>query len=251
MRFVPVTVVTWNLQGRAGTDLAAVAAHLRSEACQVAFVQEVRWGQARRLARILGARSRHWSFKHWPLTHAAEGLAVLGIDRVVPARGHGLTARWRWWDWRRRIMQWGDVQVDGVAVTVVPTHLSPHGAGAVARAAEVEHVLAAVTGRDPLILVGDMNESPGGPVHAALDAAGLLDAWEVAATRAGAGPTNWSGPRVGAPDQRLDFVLVGGLLRVEAAAVPTEIDDAGWSRWAALSDHLPVTATLSAVRDAG
>jgi hypothetical protein len=46
--------------------------------------------------------------------------------------------------------------------------------------------------------------------------------------------TNWSARRVGARDQRLDFVFNGSLLRVESLR-PILCDDAGWYRWAATS----------------
>ncbi len=95
-----VTVVTWNVQGSAGLDVAGVADVIRGVAPDVFVVQEIGWWQSRRLARRLGMR-RRWAFKHygWP---GPEGLAVLTPHRIAGSERFVLR-RERWWDWRRRI----------------------------------------------------------------------------------------------------------------------------------------------------
>lgn len=225
-------VVTWNLQGRRRPDLDEVARHVLNVRADLALLQEVQRGQARELAATLGW-CVEWRFKHWPVLARPEGLAVLSREPVAGATTVVLAHRWRWWSWRRRIA----IAATVGGLGVVDTHL---GAG-VDDEERVRHAtVSAAAVPDPVgFLAGDLNAAPGSDVLHSLAAAGLRDAW--AETRPGeAGPTNWPpGPRDRPPTQRLDYVLVGEALRVLDASLPDEP-----SRFAALSDHLPLAVTV-------
>ena len=257
---VPTTLVTWNLKGSAGPDTRAIAAHLRSEGADVVVLQEVQWLQARRIARGLGARSRRWGLKHWPLRTWPEGMAVIGVTVDARARTRPLSHRWELWSWRRRILQVATVDGapsgtgrSGPAWTLVNVHLTPHGQIGL-RARETATVLDLVAGRDGSIVVaGDLNEGPDGAVHRQLSAAGLRDGWDVHPPPEdhdpAAGdpwPTNWRGWRRGttaAPLRRLDYVYASAGVRMVDVRAP-RLGDPGFARFAALSDHLPVTAVF-------
>jgi endonuclease/exonuclease/phosphatase family metal-dependent hydrolase len=249
---MPMTLVSWNLKGSKGVDTRAVVDHIEAAAADVVVLQEVQRRQARRLARALGAASWRWGFKHWPIRTWPEGMAVIGVTRPAPARTHAITHRWVPWSWRRRILQVAAVRLEaetgpGAAVTLVNVHLSSGDAAAI-RAVEAGVVVRLVAERDrPAVVAGDFNDRPGAEIHARFGDAGLRDVW---ATLRGEEPgaTNWRGwvaatPR--APSQRLDYVLVGDGLEAVAVSVPRH-GDPDFERFAVISDHLPVTATVAA-----
>jgi endonuclease/exonuclease/phosphatase family metal-dependent hydrolase len=239
---VRLRLVTWNLKGSGGVDVGAVAGHLREAEADVVVLQEVQRRQARDLARAVGAASHRWVFKHLPIGTWPEGMAIVGVTRPVAVRSHALTYRWRPWSWRRRVALVGALDGGG---TVIDLHLSPHEAGDL-RHGEIDQVLATVAERTgPVVVAGDLNEGPDGPIHPRLAAAGLRDAWS-AAGGDGDGPTNWHDWRpglAGPPTQRIDFVYVSGDVTVVDVALPRP-DDPGFGPFRHLSDHLPVTATL-------
>jgi endonuclease/exonuclease/phosphatase family metal-dependent hydrolase len=217
---VRLTVTTWNLQGSAGVDVAAVAAHLRDVGADVVLFQEVQRRQARALAAALGAESWRWGFKHWPVKIPAEGMAVLGVTGPVRVRTVGVTRRWRFWSWRRRIVQLA--RFGGVAL--VNVHLTPHGPGEDEdRDRELRWVLAHVDAAIPTVVAGDFNAPPRSPLFDHLRRAGLHDAPDP-------GPTNWRGARTGPPTRRLDRVW--STPAVADAHVPP------FAAFARLSDHL-------------
>ena len=218
MHAVPTaTLVSWNLKGSAGPDVAGVVDHLRAEGADVVALQEVQWHQARRIARGLGARSWRWGFKHWPGNTWPEGMAVIGVTQPARVRSRALSHRWRLWSWRRRIVQvatvlgpGGSDEADGVgaggsgpgghgsdaregrdagrddggsgpgdsgAFTLVNVHLTPHREAEL-RAVETAAVLALTTPHaEPTVVSGDLNERPGGQIHGLLAAGGLRDGW--------------------------------------------------------------------------
>ncbi|HEX6419041.1 MAG TPA: endonuclease/exonuclease/phosphatase family protein [Acidimicrobiales bacterium] len=255
---MPVTLVSWNLQGHSGPDVRAAAAELRHLSPDVVVLQEVQWHHARHVRRALGARSGHWSFKHWPLRTWPEGSAVIGVTRRVRVRTRSLSHGWRLWSWRRRIAQIAAVRRSrdgGGPFTVANVHLSPHDQPRL-RLAETQRLLRLVRrSSGPVVVVGDLNERPGGPLHRALAAAGFRDASGVAhgdAPPPGADPppdpvpTNWHGWRAGTPappTQQLDYVYLSPGAGVIELRVPRVGDD-GFDRYRVLSDHLPVTAVL-------
>lgn len=261
--------MTWNLKGSERPDTDVVVDRARAAGADVLFLQEVQRRQARSIARGLGAVSLAWGFKHWPVIKPAEGMAVIGVSRRADVRCHALTSGWMLWSSRRRIMQSGLVAAEagppggaaggdapGGPFRVVNLHLSP-GRDSGLREREVARVLDILStsgggatgdgsgGEVPLVLAGDLNDRSGAALFDHLDAAGLRDAWEVAhpglPERDGA--TNWSGGREGAPQRRIDYVLVSLGVGVVAASVPRP-GDAGFEALRALSDHLPVTVVL-------
>jgi hypothetical protein len=191
------------------------------------------------------------------------GLGVQALARPP------LSSRWRLWSWRRRILQVATVAapVPGGpggpaaggddAFTLVNVHLTPHGQVAL-RAIETATVLATVAEHSgPVVVCGDFNERPGGAIHRQLAAAGLRDG-------AGDGhgdddqpvpegerppdpaPTNWRGWRRGtekAPTQRLDYVYVSPAVAGCTVTV-AGVGASDLGRFAAISDHLPVTAAI-------
>jgi endonuclease/exonuclease/phosphatase family metal-dependent hydrolase len=239
---VRLRLVTWNLKGSDGVDVAAVADHVRAARADVVALQEVQRRQARDLARTLAARSHRWAYKHRPLDTWPEGMAIIGVSRPVTVRVAALTYRWRRWSWRRRIAMVGTLDC---GVTLVDLHLSPERAHL--REAEITQVLAIVAAAPgPVVVAGDLNEHPGGPMHDRLAAAGLRDAWP---PDAGDGNTNWSGWQPGTaapPDQRIDYVYVSTGIDVAAITLPAA-DGTRSAAFSGLSDHLPVTAELDVV----
>jgi endonuclease/exonuclease/phosphatase family metal-dependent hydrolase len=227
-----VTVVTWNLEGRAGVDADSVARVLHELECDVACLQEV---QRKQCLAIQGARSfdrARWSFKHWPVGHRpAEGHAILtrGSLHVEPYR---ISEGEPFWSHQRRIAQIARAGVlDGLVL--VNTHLGS-GRVADARGAQVRRLLHRVR---PDIVVGDLNEWEGQALDG-LRAAGLRDAWHDV-HQSTTYKTNWShADRSAAPDQRLDWVFVSPAVRV----VDARLGD--WRVTAALSDHVPLAVTV-------
>ena len=254
------TLVTWNLKGSAGPDTAAVVAHLRAEGADVVVLQEVQWLQARRIARGLGARSRLWGFKHWPLRTWPEGMAIIGVTVRARGRTLALSHGWKLWSWRRRILQVATVtddrRPDDVETwTLVNVHLTPHGQIGL-RAVETAMVLELVAVRvGPIVVAGDLNERPDGAIHGQLAAAGLRDGWDVHAVPTDTGgdghdvepwPTNWRGWRRGTtepPVRRFDYVYASAGVRMVDVRVP-RVGDEGFARFPAISDHLPLTAVF-------
>lgn len=237
-----LTVVTWNVQGHAGVDAAAVAAVLRRARPDVVALQEVQRAQARAVAAALGSPWRlAWGFKHWPLVALPEGVAVLTRHRLVGSQVQVLRPAVPVRS-RRRVAVVADVVVDPVdadagpvRLRVASVHLSPEAGDDDIRRRELSRVAAA----GPAVVLGDLNVPDLGPLRPIVDAHGWVDCWDPAA---GHGSTHWSaGPRGNRPpDHRLDYVLAAPHLRVERAEVPTGDLD----HLAAISDHLPVTVHL-------
>jgi endonuclease/exonuclease/phosphatase family metal-dependent hydrolase len=244
---VRLTVLTWNLKGSAGVDVDAVSGYISDQGAQVVALQELQRHQSKALARQLDARSDRWGFKHWGFPTPPEGMTIMGLDRPVAVEVEALTERWAFWSWRRRIMLVGAFDAGGARVLLVNLHLSPHSASErrEAEAARVTELLDKYAG--PIIVIGDLNERPYGPVHDRLAAGGLRDAWP---ERPGGGPdggeTNWHGsdPHMPtAPSQRIDYVYVSEQIGVVDVRVP-DVGDEVFDTFAVLSDHLPVTAVL-------
>ena len=247
-----LTVLTWNLKGSKGIDVEAVSGHIRVAAADVVLLQEVQWHQARALARALDARSHRWHFKHWPLNTWPEGMAVIGVTHAVASTARALSSPWKPWSWRRRILVSARLPLPSDPahpLLLLNLHLSPHSAEEVRRA-ETVSVLRTVAGHaGPVVVAGDLNEAPDGPLHGQLEAAGLRDAWLVrpdAAEDPYPGYTNWRGWTPGTtrpPARRLDYVYASDGVEVTSASLPRPGDE-GFEEFSGLSDHLPVTAGL-------
>jgi endonuclease/exonuclease/phosphatase family metal-dependent hydrolase len=225
------TVLTWNVHGAAGPDVAAVAAAIRDRAPDVVVVQEIRKGQAAALATTLQMRYS-WSLKHSPYTMLmwwrAEGMAIL-TPHLLDAVGHTeISDDQPMRSWRRRIAQWGLVgRPDRSMLMIYNLHLSPHDT-AESRRAEAARVSALVTsiGDDPpAVVAGDFNDA---------DDPSIIDVLP--------GVEHVVPPMTNpseAPTQLLDHVL----LPVHASDVSVSVP-AGGPSWAAISDHLPVTVSF-------
>jgi endonuclease/exonuclease/phosphatase family metal-dependent hydrolase len=229
---MPTTVVTWNLEGRAGVDAHAVAEVLRGLECDVACLQEVQRKQCHAIQGALRFDHARWSFKHWPVGHRpAEGHAIL-TRGALQVEAYRISEGEPFWSHQRRIAQIARVgALDGLVL--VNTHL---GSGRVvdARGAQIRRLLARVK---PDIVVGDLNEWEG-PALDGLRGTGLRDAWRDV-HHGTTYKTNWShADRSAAPDQRLDWVFVSDAVRV----VDARLGD--WRVTAALSDHVPLAVTV-------
>lgn len=240
-----VRLLTWNVQGSHGVDVAAISAVIRSVAPDVLALQEIQRRQASALATALSMTSRRWAFKHWPVVARAEGLAMLTPHQLTRASTFAVR-RAPFWDWRRRIGLDATFTVDERVVRVVAVHLSPHSE-VDRRGREAAFTLTRTAAREPLpIIVGDLNDLPGAGAHAAFVAAGWVDAWQAvhADGDAAAGSTNWtSGGRTGRPPtQRIDYVLAPPGSTVEQCTVVAEA--ARFDEFAGLSDHLPLVAVV-------
>ncbi|MET0324110.1 MAG: endonuclease/exonuclease/phosphatase family protein [Ilumatobacteraceae bacterium] len=239
-----VRVLTWNVQGARGLDVARAAAVIGAAAPDVVALQEVQRRQAVALSRALSVRSRRWAFKHWPVVAPAEGLAVLSRHPLLDTASFPLRRR-PFWDWRRRIGLDVVVGIGDRRVGLLDVHLSAHDV-ADRRRHEAVVALGRTGGRDPApLIVGDLNDLPDAGAHAAFVAEGWIDCWRAVHGDGppGSGATNWtSGPRVGRPPtQRLDYVLAppGSTVRQCDVVEPAPLDEL-----ATLSDHLPLVATV-------
>jgi endonuclease/exonuclease/phosphatase family metal-dependent hydrolase len=124
------------------------------------------------------------------------------------------------------------VSVDGALWAVASIHLSLSSAERVAHLAPMWSALETASGDTPLVVAGDVNEEPGGPVWTALSTR-LQDAWAVAGE--GAGDT-YSAER---PHKRIDGVFADQRLQVVSCRAVDDVAEA-----ARASDHLPVLAVL-------
>jgi endonuclease/exonuclease/phosphatase family metal-dependent hydrolase len=239
---VAITVLTWNLHGSARPDLDAVAEQLRVMAPDVAAVQEVQHGQAIAIARALGWASAHWSFKHFPVVKAPEGLAVLSPHPLEEARTVVLSRCIPPWSHRRRIAQLVRLRLAERILPLANTHLASGDARA--RLPQARRLLAVL--QPGTLVVGDLNDRPGSDVLGLFTAAGLRDTWGALHPDApeADGATHWR-PRDQdeRPTRRLDYVLAPQGDHLLAATVPTAAgSDLGAFR--RLSDHLPLTTRL-------
>jgi endonuclease/exonuclease/phosphatase family metal-dependent hydrolase len=237
-----VRVLTWNVQGARGLDVATAGELLRAARPDVIVLQEVQRRQAERLAGAVGMADHRWVLKHWPVVRRAEGLAVLTQHRLVSSTAFRIR-RGPFWSSRRRIGIDATVDTGAVVVRVLDVHLSASG-DAGRRVAEARLLIDRAGSAVPApVIAGDLNDHPRDGAHVELVGAGWVDAWHrVHGDSAGA--TNWTpGPRAGRePTQRLDYVLAPSGSVVEDAAVlgpPRSPDEMG-----ALSDHLPLVATV-------
>lgn len=233
---VRLRVMTWNLQGSAPPDLAAVRGVIEGAAPELVLLQEVQRWQARDLAAALGWH-HEWAFKHWAFVVPAEGLALLSPQPLAAVERTALAFRWRFWSWKRRVALTARVTPSGLRA--VNTHL---GAGVGDRERRRQAAITIDLAAGPTSLVaGDLNTRPGSTVLDAYATAGFVDAW-ADARGDDDGSTNWPpGPRLDPPSQRLDYVLASGC-RVDDAVLPSSGDH---RRFGAISDHVPLVVDLS------
>jgi endonuclease/exonuclease/phosphatase family metal-dependent hydrolase len=136
----------------------------------------------------------------------------------------------------RRGIAWAQLRVDGRLMGVVSCHLSLDRDR---RLREVDRILE-IAGllRGPVVLGGDLNEGPGGPVWRRLARAGFVDG-------PGADTDDWLTFPSDDPRTRIDALLVRGTTaRFEFHGGPPRVSEA---ELAAASDHRPVVADISLV----
>ena len=228
----PWSVMTWNVHGSERPDVDAVAAAIRVEAPDVVVLQEIRERQAGQLSTALSMRYS-WALKHSPYTRLmpwrSEGMAIM-TPHALGAPGHtevseGQPMR----SWRRRIAQWALVgRPDRSLAMIVNLHLSPHEDAESRRseARRVDEIVSAIGDEQFVVVAGDFNDADDPTII------GILPGIEHVVP----GPTN----PADRPTQLLDHVL----LPAEATDVSVTVP-AGGAEWAAVSDHLPVTARFS------
>lgn len=211
-------VMTYNVKGLK-LDRDALVAVVRVAAPDVLGLQEPPRGplgryRLRQFARRAGLRVAVGG-------RGARTTALLVGPGTVVADPHARRLRWHPCRTRRGFAV---ARVDGV--TVVVLHLALDAAE---RAGHLGRILGEVAGATgPRVVVGDLNEVPGGPTWISLTAE-LRDA---------ADPPRPTFTAV-RPLRRLDAVLVGPDVRVIASHVP----DGDAARRA--SDHLPVVVDLA------
>ena len=215
---------------RLTVDPVAAAAVVRAADPDVLGVQEpprAPWGRAklRRFARDAGMR----------VVVAGKGArttALLASPRVLPADDvEVLRLRWfgsrlvrRWWARRGVVL----ARVGGVHIVVVHLALDP-----AERLRHTDQILDRLRSRTgPVVLVGDLNEPPSGPVWARF-APGLVDA----------DPQGGLTFPAARPQHRIDAVLVSRDVVVGDVAV---LDGPQARRG---SDHLPLVADLALAVD--
>jgi len=232
-------IMSWNLRGAAKPRLDSVVEIVQAHEPDVLALQEVRRGQARRIAGLLGWRRPAWALKHnpyWPAWWLAEGLALLSHHRLAVHPPVVLTPGIDRRTFRRRILLPAEVLLDGdQRVLVIDAHLSS-GDDDELRVRQAHHVLSILPDSLPTVLVGDLNATPrAGSINALIDG-GFLDAWPAAAP---AGEPGFTYP-ANAPRRRIDYVMVSRGVAIAEVSVP---DDLG-AAMSGLSDHRPLLVRL-------
>lgn len=232
-------IMSWNLRGAAKPRLDAVVEVVQAHEPDVIALQEIRRGQARRIAGLLGWRRPAWAFKHnpyWPAWWLAEGLAVLSRHRLAVLPTVVLTPEINRRTFRRRILLPVEVLLDeDRRLLVIDAHLSS-GDDDELRVREARHLLSILPDALPTVFVGDLNATPRAGSITELVERGFVDAWSAAAV---AGESGFTYP-ANAPRRRIDYVMVTGGVRVADVSVP---DDLG-AAMSGLSDHRPLLARL-------
>ncbi len=221
-------VMTWNVLGAHDPDLAELAAVIREHEPDVVAFQEIRRGQAKRLARRFGW-SHVWARKHYPYTPLlwwrAEGLAIMSMWQLSGRLRTTITPEASTWTYRHRVLLAATVTRRDGSLRVFDTHLS--GEDADRRLAQARRVADRIRADTATlrVLAGDFNtiENSETEVLREFRVVGLADH--------GGDHTNPSNE----PSQRIDYVLLPESARWTATHTP-EGDDI----WRRLSDHLPV-----------
>ena len=200
--------MSWNLRGAAKPRLDAVVDLVQAHEPDVVALQEVRTGQARRLAGLLRWRRPAWSLKHnayWPVWWLGRGpgRALAPPPGRPPRRGPhpGISRR----TFRRRILLPVEVVLeDDQRVLLIDAHLSSGAEDEERRAGQAHHIVAILPDAVPVIVAGDLNADPDRGAIAKLLA--RRPRRRVGRPR-GAGP-GFTIP-ANAPRRRIDYVLVG------------------------------------------
>ena len=237
---MPLTFMTWNLQGSQRPDIAKVADKIKQFQPDIIAIQEIQKHQARALARRL-RWSYVWAFKHngyGPLLpRRAEGMAIMSpihlsnSDKTTLSSGYGL------FTYRRRIAMWADFTFNGQTITLVNTHLASDDVDNEGSAqAQTLRNLMNTWNKQHVVIAGDFNDHQRPDIVKILNAEFSQDSWTHATSRSRNGLTN----PTKTPYQRLDHILVPRTSTVHHVDVPDTNND-----WVSISDHLPVIATIN------
>lgn len=207
-------------------DEAEVAAIIRSCAPDVVCVQEaprfLRWRSKRaKLARESGLVVATADRPGGVFVMTSLRASVIDTSYALLPLNNGK---------HRRAVAIAELEVGGARCRVASIHLSTDSGE---RQQHLEPLWSALRPADepPLVVAGDLNEDPGGPVHSAF-AERLHDCFLAAG--AGDGPTS----PAAAPQRRIDAVFVNRSITVKACEAVTP------SSARRASDHLPVLAVL-------
>jgi endonuclease/exonuclease/phosphatase family metal-dependent hydrolase len=211
-------VMVWNVHGfRAGTaEIAAAVSDVRPD---LILLNETRYlgFHLRRFARRAGLEGASGTGFWRPIPNAVltrDPWRVVDAGKTVfPRKGRTL----------RRGIVLTIVGSAGTRATAGAVHLGLSRHERLHHARELTDLLA---GREPVILGGDLNESPDEPA-----ASWISDRYWDAGRRAGPTFPTWE------PRSRIDYLFLSEGIRVEEVRV-------GGERFARLSDHLPVLADL-------
>lgn len=232
-------VMTYNIHHGADSqermNVAEIAAVIRREQPDIVALQEVDRGVERtqrrdllvELARLTGMGHRAFG-KNIDHQGGQYGNAILSRHPIVRQTNTLLTQREP--GERRGVLQ-AVVNVRGTQVAVLATHFDVRNDEE--RLLEVRQIEGQILPRYedyPLVLAGDLNETPTGQVYRRLSAR-LLDAWS-----AGKGE-GYTIP-VDAPDRRIDYIFLSPHFAADSAWVPRTV----------ASDHLPVVAVVRLAR---
>ncbi|MCU1502923.1 MAG: hypothetical protein JWM12_2277 [Ilumatobacteraceae bacterium] len=223
-------MLTWNVRGAARPDESLLAMVLRRAAPDVVALQEVRHGQARRLARRLGWH-QVWAFKHnaWTplLWWRAEGVALLSPSPPSDVWRACLTPGVSRLSFRRRVVVAATVRRGGDELRVYDVHLTTDDAAMRTAQAHTITTRMIIERLENVVVAGDLNAASEQTMLDVFATRGLVDP-----------PGDPTSPAL-VPSQRIDSVLVPA-----AATVIERRTPAGGPAWAALSDHLPVLVEL-------
>lgn len=218
-------LLTWNVHDLLGDPLA-VARVLRAARADVVCLQEgPRWPGSRWR---LGSLARAGGLQLLAGGRGSAGTAMLCSARAEAA-ADAVALPVRGWRTRPRGAVIGSAGLPGHSrVRVACVHL---GLSATERSEHLRLLLQRIGGHgDPLVVAGDLNETPAGPSWAGLG--GLV-----------VDPASDAGPTfpARAPRRRIDAVLVSADVQVVGYGAP----DAAPEDVRAASDHLPVLAEIA------
>lgn len=220
-----VRVMTYNILmgGRNGSALHRV---VRAAAADVLLVNESP------KTPVLWKRRCHRLADAWDMSYVAGGRPagsnMISTAPTVGVKTRGAETLHQPLFQPRRGVAWAQLRVQGRLLGVVCCHLSLDRRRRLREADRVLQIAGRLRG--PVVVGGDLNETPDGPVWQKLARAGYVDH---ASRRDRTYPAH-------EPVKRIDALLVRGSADVLAHGVP----DLDPQLLAAASDHLPLVATL-------
>ena len=252
-------IMSWNIRRRMPRVLArsadrwcrrapGITALLTTERPTVLCAQEVLPDQLGALYEGLGRGYHHVGFgrsadgggEACPIMYDADRLELEGWEQSALSDTPRLPGSTSWGNPFPRILVGARFRDRATSrrIHVMNTHLDPFSARSRLRAAVAIGDLVG-PGEPPTVLAGDLNAGPSSDAVRALFAAGLVDSWDGARSRAtGEWGTYGRYRRPRRHGDRIDWILTSSRLRVTQAAI-NPFRHGGWP-----SDHLPVQAVV-------